>query len=293
MYFSMRLPPIISSFGNVISASVSGYASVKRGKAYQKTKANESVTTRSKLAIFHHRYEYGHPGYMSDTDLAPVCFYAFWRMYHVAKNRLVRHKTEVFVAITGTGWPTQAKTSHDNHADYARRTLYAYFPCPEFRGIDFIDEVCERDYGKSWSAFFKDFVEDAGNLWCPPWIARNYKVVNIDHEIKEKQLAKRAKGERDEPRFPSCNTTVRYVFESCAEPKQDEEDPDHPIVHDTTSAWDKNNQAPWQQHSSMGPNLDAEALSLPPILQEDLVNKVDYDWDKNAAEYRADCVTNT
>ena len=180
MHFSMRLPPIISSFGSVISASVSGYASVKRGKAYQKTKDNESVTTRSKLAIFHHRYEYGRPGYMSETDLAPLYFYAFWRMYRVARNRLVRYKTEVFVAITGTGWPTQAKTSHDNHADYARRTLYAYFPCPEFRGIDFIDEVCERDYGKSWSAFFKDFVEDAGNLWCPPWIARNYKVVNID-----------------------------------------------------------------------------------------------------------------
>ena len=114
-------------------------------------------------------------------------------------------------AITGTGWPTQAKTSHDNHADYARRTLYAYFPCPEFRGIDFIDEVCERDYGKSWSAFFKDFVEDAGNLWCPPWIARNYKVVNTDPEIKEKQLAKRAKqrdGEKHEPMFPFCKNTV-------------------------------------------------------------------------------------
>ena len=43
----------------------------------------------------------------------------------------------------------------------------------------------------------------------------------------------------------------------------------------------------------MGPNLDAEALSLPPLPQEDLVNKVDYDWDKHAAEYWADRVTNT
>ena len=85
------------------------------------------------------------------------------------------------------------------------------FPLSRVRGIDFIDEVCERDYGKSWSAFFKDFIEDAGNLWCPPWIARNYKVVNIDPEIKKKQSAKRAKGEK-KPRFPFCNTTVRYVF---------------------------------------------------------------------------------
>ena len=190
VHFGLRLPPTLSSFASVVSCSVSNYTSIKRGRALRNTGEGEPATTRSKLQCFNERYSYVLPSYMSPTDLAPLSFYAFWRMYHVAGNRLVRHKKEVFVSITGSGWPTEAKVSHENHAGYARRTLYAYMPCPERRGTDYIDEVCRHDYGNRWGAFLKAFVEDVKNLWCPPWIARNYKMINAEPEPKESKAGK-------------------------------------------------------------------------------------------------------
>ena len=102
MHFALRLPPMLSSFRTVISCSVSNWTSVKRGRALRNTKEGESVTTRSKLQIFNERYSYACPAYMCHTDLAPLSFYAFWRMYRLEGHRLARHKTEVFVCITGT-----------------------------------------------------------------------------------------------------------------------------------------------------------------------------------------------
>ena len=38
------------------------------------------------------------------------------------------------IALTGNGWPTQAKRSHKFHEEYAKKTLYAYMPCAGLQG---------------------------------------------------------------------------------------------------------------------------------------------------------------
>ena len=82
------------------------------------------------------------------------------------------------MAVTGTGWPSQAKRSHPCHAHYARHALYAYMPCEGNRGTDYIDECVDKFYNGNWATALKSFVSDVDNLWCPKWIRRNYEVQN-------------------------------------------------------------------------------------------------------------------
>ena len=51
----------------------------------------------------------------------------------------MQKRKEKIVALTGAGWPSQAKRSHAQHEDYARKTLYAYMPCPGLAGTEYID----------------------------------------------------------------------------------------------------------------------------------------------------------
>ena len=51
-------------------------------------------------------------------------------------------------------------------------------PCAQYRGTDYIDEVVDTFWEGSWSAAFREFVLDTQNKWCPPWIRRNYELVN-------------------------------------------------------------------------------------------------------------------
>ena len=90
------------------------------------------------------------------------------------------------MAVTGTGWPSHASVTHQYHENYARRILYAYMPCPDFQGVDYVHAVVEQHYNNSFAAALKDFVS-LENLWCPPWIQRNYEVKNgLQEDVKKK-----------------------------------------------------------------------------------------------------------
>ena len=80
--------------------------------------------------------------------------------------------------MSGLGWPAQARVTHPRHAEYAKRALLAYMPCPGMAGTDYIESVMQRDYDGSWPAFLRDFVLDSRNFWCPAWLARNYEKEN-------------------------------------------------------------------------------------------------------------------
>ena len=57
VHFGLRLPGILSSFGDVRSASVSNWSTVKSGEAYQRVKQNQRVTNKSALELFAARGE--------------------------------------------------------------------------------------------------------------------------------------------------------------------------------------------------------------------------------------------
>ena len=80
--------------------------------------------------------------------------------------------------VNGCGWPRQAKISHPQHSEYARKTLYAYAPCHRLRGSDYLDDAVRRYHGGDWAQALRAFVQDQGNQWCPTWIKRNYEVEN-------------------------------------------------------------------------------------------------------------------
>ena len=80
--------------------------------------------------------------------------------------------------MNGLGWPAQARVTHPRHAEYAKRALLAYMPCPRMAGSEYIEFVAQRDYDNSWPAFLREFVMDSRNFWCPTWLARNYEKEN-------------------------------------------------------------------------------------------------------------------
>ena len=169
---------MLSSFGDVRPASVSNWATLKPAEALQRTKEHHRATNKSALELFNARADLKRPASIQLEDLENISFYAFSRMYDVSKGSIVKKHTEKFVAVTGNGWPAQAKRTHELHRDYARKTLHAYMPCAGLRGVDYIDYVVRTHYAGSYPAALEDFVMDASNLWCPKWIKRNYEIQN-------------------------------------------------------------------------------------------------------------------
>ena len=94
----------------------------------------------------------------------------------------MQKRKEKMIALTGNGWPQQAKRSHKLHEEYAKKTLYAYMPCAGLAGTEYIDLVARRHYGGYYSELLIDFVNDRNNKWCPKWIRRNYEIQNKERE---------------------------------------------------------------------------------------------------------------
>ena len=128
-HFGLRLPGVLSSFGDVRSASVSNWATLKRKTALEQVNASDRATNMSALESFSARANLKLPPGIRHDDLENISFYAFSRQYDVSRGAIQRKKREKFVGLTGNGWPAQAKTTHQHHADYAKKTLYAYMPC--------------------------------------------------------------------------------------------------------------------------------------------------------------------
>ena len=140
---------------------------------------NERITNLSALELFNQRGHLKTPANLSSEALCHISFYAFSRMYDVVSGTIVQKRKEKIVALTGAGWPGQAKRSHANHEEYAKKTLYAYMPCPGLAGTEYVDAAVREHYGTYAKALY-DFVGDRNNCWCPKWIRRNYEIQNKD-----------------------------------------------------------------------------------------------------------------
>ena len=298
MHFGLRLPGTLSSFGPVNSISVSNWSAVKRGRALRCLKKDERATYLSKVEIFNIRAHLELPRTVLVSHLESLSFYAFWRMYDVVKGRIVRRQHEKMTAVNGTGWPAQAKRSHPHHCEYARKTLYAYMPCYHLRGTDYIDEAVDTYYGGNWTAALRAFARDENNLWCPPWIRRNYEIRNKEnnaeeHSSEEEPEKKEESGEKtnaddpadDNKSFPHAQKfKMKFVFAESGEPEGDA-DPERPEEYDTEHLWKKENRPPWQQHSELGPNLNAESHHVEVEPLPDVVNPRDHDWSSHYAGF--------
>ena len=85
---------------------------------------------------------------------------------------------EKFVAVTGNGWSGQAKQTHERHEEYARKTLYAYMPCADLSGVEYVDAVVRHYFNGNYGYALYEFVSASDNVWCPKWIRRNYEIQN-------------------------------------------------------------------------------------------------------------------
>jgi len=114
-------------------------------------------------------------------------------------------------------------------------TLYVYMPCDDLRGVDYIDEVCKRQFDNSWPAFLRAFVSAEMNKWCPTWIRQNYMCANkkADDEPSEgednadaaeasENNSKEATGFAAEGSGTTRKTRAKFVFEEDGEPPADE-----------------------------------------------------------------------
>ena len=209
-------------------------------------------------------------------------------MYDVYRGRLIQKRTEKIVALTGNGWPAQAKRSHKLHEEYAKKTLYAYMPCAGLAGTEYIDAIVRDSYRGLYGELLLDFVSDRKNKWCPKWIRRNYEIQNKEREdvfTAPASLALlNAKGENEKPAsndgaetekketFPhSEKYAAKFIFEPSGEPST-AEDTERPEEYTSEHHWDKNQRPSWQQHSEVGPNVEPEGKgeAKPPVAFEEL-----------------------
>ena len=93
------------------------------------------------------------------------------------------------IAVNGCGWPRRAKVTHPLHQEYARKTLYAYAPCQNLAGSEYLDRAIEVHFHGNWGAALKQFVTDPGNHWCPTWTKRNYHMENPPDNVADTAVA--------------------------------------------------------------------------------------------------------
>jgi len=139
---------------------------------------DDDVTAKTNIDVFNARRCLPRPNTISENHLRNLSFYAFWRIFFYCNGKLHRRQVERFISLTGVGYQTHAARKHALHEEYAKKTLYAYMPCDELRGTDYVDAVCEHEFDNYWAAFLRAFVEAKTNKWCPTWISRNYAYVN-------------------------------------------------------------------------------------------------------------------
>ena len=308
LHFGLNLPGTISSFGNVDSCSVSNWSTLKHPQALAKLKKNERCNNLSKLELFNIRAELDRPSHVQPEDLQNISFYAFWRMYYVKNNRIVQRQKEKFIAINGAGWPRQAKVTHQNHKEYAKKTLYAYMPCHGNSGTEYIDVVIKAHFNGNYAKALEAFVHDSLNKWCPTWIRRNYDVQNSDEAHDQDAIAiskkfvfvdsdpeddssQKEKQETDrEHELPTgCNDDQRILRYSNmqrlpldqGEPKRQDTNDDQEAQHDR-DYWNSAEREKWQLHSALGPNINAQGFVYKPEPLQETVNPIDFDYSEAA-----------
>ena len=190
------------------------------------------------------------------------------------------------IALNGTGWPQEAVKTHKNHEAYAKKTLYAYMPCANFQGTAYIDNVVAIYWNGDWTAALETFVSDPLNLWCPPWIRRNYEVLNPDTFTINTTTLRKATRNRQSPKAVSKQASpyphadkynLKWNFHKCAEPDYGQQS--EPSDDENPRKQLKINDNKWQEetseqkHSRMGsnPNLERIICHLFPKMTNSLI----------------------
>jgi hypothetical protein len=101
-HFGVRLPGVLSSFGDVHSASVSNWAGLKKGMPLARTAASERVTHHSALEKFNLRCTLRLPKSMAMDELENISFYSFSRLYDVANGCVVRKQRKKLCLFQAT-----------------------------------------------------------------------------------------------------------------------------------------------------------------------------------------------
>ena len=114
------MPATISDFGEVRSVSISDWSVVRSPEMLKFAKRDARATFQNKREIFDRRCDLVRPKTVTEDDLKNLSMYAFWRLFDVAKNRLIRKQKEQFVALSGTGWPQHARYA-ERHGAMLRR----------------------------------------------------------------------------------------------------------------------------------------------------------------------------
>ena len=289
VHAGVGLPHTLSSFGDIVSASVAGHVAVRRDAAFLED--TEVVTTQSKLDIFHQRMLLEVSRNVDKSELETLSFYAFWRLFYVQKGKIYKRCREAIVAVHGNGWPSHAASTHQYHEEYARRTLYAYMPCPGGAGVEYVDAAV-RVHFTSYAEALRDFVRFE-NRWCPKWIQRNYQVHNPEQtETTPTTTAKSPtkdtgpggesvndKREATDPApFPHADEfKTKLIFEE-GEPPVDESEDLRPEQHATPYHWQDENREKWQVVSSKGPSYGNDIEIRKKEAMEDIVNPPTTDW---------------
>lgn len=301
MHYGLRLPPAVSNVGHVKSVSVSSWSSLKHKMQIKHAEGHDRVTNYTKLESFDRRLALARPASIEEHELEDFSMYAFWRLFDVEKNRLKKHRKEPMAALSGLGWPAQARVTHPRHAEYAKRALLAYMPCPGSSGTEYIESVVKRDYDSSWPAFFREFVLDTRNFWCPTWLARNYEKENdVVQGLPVDQLVlpplpsefspEEQEAQKNKQKWPHHDKflPVRLRFDKSGEPEKredddkDENDVEHPNTQAPQDCWDKENRPSWMLHSELGPNLKPEGYTIKQAPLQEVVNPVDVDYSVRA-----------
>ena len=301
-HFGLRLPHTLSSFGETVSANVSNWCTLKSGFHVRTSGRHERITNCSKLELFNFRDFLQHSPGFTESNLRGLSFYAFWRLFDVRNGRIFKRHREAIVAVTGNGLPTRANAKNPQHAQYARLTLYAYMPCADLRGTDYIDDCVRIYFKQDWPAALKAFVSDVDNLWCPKWLRRNYEVQNKTDVLDETDAVapvdaadlrcqlcelpdKTEVAEPSRARFPHADKLAsNFEFE--------EEEPDG--VEDTErpqpccpTQWSKEHREAWQLHSGLGPNLHCETRANSPEPLPEVVNPPNHKWSTFHSHFKA------
>ena len=301
VHYGLRLPNTLSNFGPVRTVSLSGWTTVRSRRDLQLQAPTGRATYLNKIELFNARGQLKRPRSFDVRDLEGISLYAFWRLFDVQGNRLVRKRAEQFVAVSGFGWPAHAKQDHPSHDEYARRTLLCYMPCLGLRGTDWIEEKIAAEFRGQWKSALYHFVMDAQNEWCPTWIVRNYEAVNdviqglpalssnplVVPEDVEQQSSESLENIRKLPHAELFKS--KFIFAECGEPGPIEDacGYEQAAIEDS---WSKAERPAWQLHSALGPNIKPTQLSMRVAPLQEIVNPLHYDYTTNVFEVQPHAV---
>ena len=301
VHYGLRLPNTLSNFGPVRTVSLSGWTTVRSRRDLQLQAPTGRATYLNKIELFNARGQLKRPRSFDVRDLEGISLYAFWRLFDVQGNRLVRKRAEQFVAVSGLGWPAHAKQDHPSHDEYARRTLLCYMPCLGLRGTDWIGEKIAAEFRGQWKSALYHFVMDAQNEWCPTWIVRNYEALNdviqglpalsstplLVPDDVEQPSSESLESIRKLPHAELFKS--KFLFEECGEPGPIEDacGYEQAAIEDS---WSKAERPAWQLHSALGPNIKPTQLSMRVAPLQEIVNPLHYDYTTNVFDVQPHAV---